>query len=66
MPAHSLVALAMLGAFRKAKRKYSDVPSYDDEREAYERRLPLFTGRGIVCLGAAPRKSERKDPQDQD
>ena len=67
MPARSLIALAMLGALRKAKeKKYSDLRSHDDEREAYERRLPLFTGRGIVCLGAAPPRSDRKDLQDQD
>lgn len=67
MPARSLIALAMLGALRKAKgKKYSDVRSHDVEREAYERRLSLFTGRGIVCLGSAPPRSERKDLQDQD
>ena len=68
MPARSLIALAMLGALRKAKekKKYSDLRSHDDEREAYERRLSLFTGRGIVCLGAAPPRSDRKDLQEQD
>ena len=67
MPARSLIALAMLGALRKAKaKKYSDVRSYDDEREAYESRLSLFNGLGIVCLGSAPPRSERKDLQDQD
>ena len=35
----------------------------ETERQAYERRLSLFTGRGIICLGGAPRRSERKEPQ---
>ncbi len=62
MSARSLIALAMLSSLAKAKGKYPDVRSRD-ERQAYERRLSLFTGRGIICLGGAPRRSERKEPQ---
>ena len=62
MSARSLIAFAMLSSLGKVKGKYSDIRSRD-ERQAYERRISLFSGRGIVCLGGAPRRSERKESQ---
>jgi hypothetical protein len=62
MSAHSILALAVLSSVGNVTGKYSDVRSRD-ERQAYERRLALFSGRGIICLEVAPRRSQRKDPQ---
>jgi hypothetical protein len=62
MSAHSILAPAVLRSVADVTGKYSDVRGRD-ERQAYERRLALFSGRGIICLGVAPRRSQWKDPQ---
>lgn len=61
MSAYSFLALAMLSSLRNAKAKRSDARRRD-ERYAYERHMSLFSGRGIVCMAAAPRNTQRKDP----
>jgi hypothetical protein len=66
MSARSIIALAMISASQNMKRKQVDDRSRH-ERQDDDRRLSLFSGRGIACLGLAPMKSSRDElPADAD
>ena len=65
MSARSIIAFALISARENARRKHVDDRSWD-ERQDDDRRLSLFSGRGVACLGLAPVKSSRELPADAD
>ena len=66
MSARSIIAFALISARENARRKHVDDRIWD-ERQDDNRRLSLFSGRGVACLGLAPVKSSRDElPADAD
>ena len=60
MSARSIIAFALMSARENARRKHVEDRSRD-ERQDDDRRLSLFSGRGVACLGLAPVKSSRDE-----